>query len=313
MKPQEKLYLIEELSEILASMKLDKVEFILSQYGYNSYQYKNSFKSSRELAYETLKEFLEADLFRIATDYDIELNTVASLPSGNLWKPNMVRVFLSHSTSDKQSATKLKLTLLNWGIELFVAHEDIGVSEEWRIQIIKALSSMDAFAALLTTNFKESNWTDQEFGYALAKNTVIIPLIYGINPYGFMEAKQGIKIKGLTPDSVAASICSLLLKKSKTREKMIESLFEITFKSGGEQEFKENLNKLTVLKDEIGIESISKLRDQILERSYFNHPFIVKTFNSFIKTNFNSQLEFISKKLFLERHSSSLDDDSLPF
>ena len=56
----------------------------------------------------------------------------------------------------------------------FVAHVDIHPTKEWQDEIESALSSMDGFVALLTDKFHESDWTDQEVGFALARGVPII-------------------------------------------------------------------------------------------------------------------------------------------
>ena len=44
--------------------------------------------------------------------------------------------------------------------------------------------------ALLTEGFHESNWTDQEVGFALARGILVIPVKYESAPYGFMGRIQ---------------------------------------------------------------------------------------------------------------------------
>ena len=105
-----------------------------------------------------------------------------------------IRVFISHRTTHKLDATKLKQELSLWGINCFVAHKDIDVSEEWRSEILFALNSMHAFAALITDDYHGSDWTDQELGFALAKGVPIFPLLSGGKSYGFIDAKQHIEL-----------------------------------------------------------------------------------------------------------------------
>jgi hypothetical protein len=49
---------------------------------------------------------------------------------------------------------------------------------------------MDGFVALLTTEFHDSDWTDQEVGYALARRVPIISVRMGRDPYGFLGKFQ---------------------------------------------------------------------------------------------------------------------------
>lgn len=103
------------------------------------------------------------------------------------------RVFLSHKTEVKVKTAKLKDELAKYGVSAFVAHEDIHPTKDWQDEIENALASCDAFVALLTGSFHESNWTDQEVGYALARGIPIIAVRLGRDPYGFIGKFQGLR------------------------------------------------------------------------------------------------------------------------
>jgi hypothetical protein len=102
---------------------------------------------------------------------------------------------LSHKTEVKVETAALKAGLKLFGVSCFVAHEDIAATKEWQNEIETALESMDAFVALLTDNFHESKWTDQEVGYAVAKGVPIIAVRLGSDPYGFIGKFQALRCK----------------------------------------------------------------------------------------------------------------------
>jgi TIR domain len=79
-----------------------------------------------------------------------------------IWTDGQFRLFLSHKSDIKKEAHSLKETLRAYGISAFVAHDDIVPTKEWQEEIENALATMDGFAALLTSGFHDSNWTDQE-------------------------------------------------------------------------------------------------------------------------------------------------------
>lgn len=141
-----------------------------------------------------------------------------------LWSPGMLRLFISHVSKHKVAVSKLKVQLSKYGIAPFVAHEDIKPSQEWQNDIELALRSMHALVALLTPDFHQSKWTDQELGFALGKGTLVIPVMLGIDPYGFIGKVQGLPGKLVDPLSLASSIVDLLLKHKSTTEKMQEAL-----------------------------------------------------------------------------------------
>ncbi len=109
-----------------------------------------------------------------------------------IWGDEGFRVFLSHKTEVKKQTVELKERLRAFGIFAFVAHEDIYPTREWLDEIQNALISMDAFVALLTPDFHDSDWTDHEVGFAFARGTPIIAVRLGRDPYGFLAKFQGL-------------------------------------------------------------------------------------------------------------------------
>ena len=115
------------------------------------------------------------------------------------------RVFMSHTYEHKAVAIELKEHLDVYGIRGFVDHVSIRPSQEWSTEIESALSSMDALVALLTEDFHGSEWTDQEIGYALARESKVrlIPVDLGQAPYGFIKKYQALPIQQGSSDSEA--------------------------------------------------------------------------------------------------------------
>jgi hypothetical protein len=75
-----------------------------------------------------------------------------------------MKAFISYSTLDKVSAGQLNEHLSMYGIDSFMAHEDLQVSEEWKKRIQEELSTASILTALLSKNFRASEWTSQEIG-----------------------------------------------------------------------------------------------------------------------------------------------------
>jgi hypothetical protein len=76
-------------------------------------------------------------------------------------------------------------------------------SLEWRDVIEAALRSCDAAVALLHEAFPASKWTDQEVGYLLARRVPTLPLIFDLDPYGFLGRYQGARCQGMSADQIA--------------------------------------------------------------------------------------------------------------
>lgn len=149
---------------------------------------------------------------------------VAPVDVEHLWTPGMLRLFISHVAKHKVAVSKLKWQLCKYGISSFVAHEDIEPNREWQNEIELALRSMHALVALLTPEFHESRWTDQEVGIALGKGSLVIAVRLGLDPYGFIGKVQGLPGSLDDPVSLASSIVDLLLKHKSTADKMQEAL-----------------------------------------------------------------------------------------
>lgn len=128
-----------------------------------------------------------------------------------LWGEDSLRVFISHIADDKKLAHGLKSGLQEYGIAAFVAHDDIEPMSQWEGEIRRALLRMDLLVALLTPNFSDSNWTDQEVGAAIGRCVPVVPVSFGKDPYGFMGKYQAISGANRTARQIAAAIFEFAL------------------------------------------------------------------------------------------------------
>lgn len=135
--------------------------------------------------------------------------TIAPEAVSRVWGDEGYRVFLGHKNEVKKETAELKEHLKLFGISAFVAHEDIHPTKEWQDEIENALFSMDAFVALMTEEFHDSIWTDQEVGVAFGRSVPIISVKLGKDPYGFIGKFQALSCSW---DSAAKEIVKLLIK-----------------------------------------------------------------------------------------------------
>lgn len=114
----------------------------------------------------------------------------------NITDTDKLRIFFSYSTDDKKIVGFLKDPLESYGFEVFVAHDDDAIEPavEWQYEIIENLKKCDIFIPLITNNFIESDWTDQETGMARINDKFIIPLEVDYYPYGFIGNIQSLKL-----------------------------------------------------------------------------------------------------------------------
>jgi|GEM_PF-3243907 hypothetical protein len=125
-----------------------------------------------------------------------------------IWEDDGYRLFLSHKSEVSKEANRLKKQLSVYGVSAFVAHTSIRPTLAWQAEIENALYSMDGLAALMTKDFHESEWTDQEVGFALGRHVPTIPVRLGKNPYGFLGRIQALSSSW---DTAAEDIVKLLI------------------------------------------------------------------------------------------------------
>jgi hypothetical protein len=140
-----------------------------------------------------------------------------------IWTENSYRVFLSHKAEVKKETSQIKDRLAMFGFSCFVAHEDIHPTMQWQDEIENALATMDAFVALMTDNFHESDWTDQEVGYAFARGVPIVAVRLGRDPYGFIGKFQGLPSRW---DTAAIDVAKILIKQERALPYYIDALKE---------------------------------------------------------------------------------------
>jgi hypothetical protein len=90
------------------------------------------------------------------------------------WDTPSFRLFVSHQSANRDQAHDLKLWFKEgYGIDAFVAHDDIKPTLLWQDVIEEHLAEMDGLLAVLTPGFHESDWTDQEVGFGLGRGVLV--------------------------------------------------------------------------------------------------------------------------------------------
>jgi len=141
-----------------------------------------------------------------------------------IWEEDGFRLFLSHVSKHKKGVAELKSALAAYGVRAFVAHEDIQPTQDWQSEIETALNTMHGMAALLTPEFKDSEWTDQEVGYALGRGIKIIAVKAGLLPYGLLARQQALSADIDRIPAMAKGIVAILVKDSTTQRRMRDAL-----------------------------------------------------------------------------------------
>jgi hypothetical protein len=137
--------------------------------------------------------------------------------------------FISHLTKDRVLAGRIKEMLAGFEIDAFIAHEDVGVSEEWRKSILNALDKADVFFAVLSEGYFASQWCDQEFGIAAFLQITMVPFSLDLTvPLGF---GHHIQSKRITDGIIRkADLIAGMMKHD--RDFMTDKLIALVGKSG---------------------------------------------------------------------------------
>lgn len=168
---------------------------------------------------------------------------------GMEWTEHYVKLFISHIAAHKALAGSVSAELAGFGVDGFVAHDDINPSREWQEEIEEALQTCDATAIFLHDGFKDSDWTDQEVGYCLARGVKLIPLRFDHNPYGFMGRYQAADCTGRNHQEIAELIVDALLDDTRTQWKVEDGLIRALAASSTFDEANERVLRLERVED----------------------------------------------------------------
>lgn len=233
-------------------------------------------------------------------------NKVVPLHDSKFWLPNHFRLFISHLNKDKRSAGNLKGALTRYGISAFVAHEDIAPTKEWLDEIEKALFSMDALAAILSPGFHNSNWTDHEVGFSLGRGVLVLPIRYGLDPYGLIGKYQGLQAKDRHLREVAKSVFDALLLNPQTRAKLVGCLVD-QFVVCGSREIALAKLELLLGAEEVLPEGLAKIRERTSNSDALAHDEeVLKTVNELL-------VKYGAEPVSPKRELADVLNDDIPF
>ena len=184
MKPGERIKLIEEATDSLASRPLNRIQLHLREFGIKVTNWDDYYTSDIESYCTDQLADAEDDALRALHEFLLGDDAGAAVRSreGSPWGTAPTKVFISHLYERRHLAGETKDILGRWfGMDAFVAHDDIHPSKTWREVIKDGLRTCDFFVAMLDDGYHASQWCDQEAGWALARGIPIMP----VRPRGF--------------------------------------------------------------------------------------------------------------------------------
>jgi len=243
----EKLNLINRIGAALANKPFSQIELTLDTFGIPDVDERDNWDGDdgytllrlRWANDETLVE-LHAHLY---ADAAIGIAPVAGGP----WDEGYYKLFLSHTSANKALAKEIRDRLRLFGIDAFVAHEDIKPTKEWEEEIERALSTCDGMLAMVTPDFIESEFCDQEVGYAMGRGLLVVALMRGAKPYGFVSKWQGMPGDDEGDGAatrLGARIYEILVEHERSKTKMAAATVNRYVNSTSFENAKENTRRL---------------------------------------------------------------------
>jgi hypothetical protein len=163
----------------------------------------------------------------------------------------------------------LRTELAKRSIDAFVAHDSIEPTEDWQTVIPVCPAELRRCLALLKPGLRESDWTDEEVGFCMARERLVIPVEFGLTPYGLLGKYQALRIKKeRTEAGIALSVFELLVGKRESRDAMAGALVARWPSTGSWDGTRENYSFLTKLPPEVWTQQLVDEIWQARERNY---------------------------------------------
>lgn len=236
MKPGERVRVIQEIAERLVARDWAVAQLTLDQFGIKTYDPSGTYDfDANSYFIEQVKEATNTVLASLH-EYLVGEEAAPPGPDGPWNSRFPVSLFLSHIHEQRHFVGGVKTHLARRGVDGFVAHNDIQPSQQWREVIKAALSTCHAFVAFLHAGFHESQWCDQEVGWALGRG---IPIVVVRPPNvarrdGFLEEHQDLLVSDAPSEdrAVADQILEVVVRDPRTKFVGIRAAAEAFVNSG---------------------------------------------------------------------------------
>lgn len=266
----EKITLTKRIGEALRGEKLIDIDLALDTFGVPEERWPDhpGWESERyEYVLRRLTgvngDILVALHAHLYPDSPGEVPVVGDRPAGP-WKQGHFRLFISHTNANKVLAGEIRDQLATFGIDGFVAHEMIEPTKEWQDEIETALGTCDALVAILTEDFVQSKWCDQEVGYALGRGRLIIAVHQGATPHGFIGKFQAVPgdATPLASYNIAYGIYESLRIHDMTKAAMAPAAAYMYAHSASFDEARTNLERLLEMPKEAWTDQLVQLVEE---------------------------------------------------
>lgn len=152
--------------------------------------------------------------------------------------------FVSYASDIKRLAGRIKKYLDEYGFGCFLAHENIEPQLKWPKEIEDNLEKCDLFLPLLTPEYRDSFYCQQETGYAYCNGVEILPILISDEPMGLIYDLQGIKFEKKRFEESCWKIVDHVARNPSLSEPILDALIKEFGKSTGYDEACEKANKI---------------------------------------------------------------------
>jgi hypothetical protein len=205
----------------------DRVGFILVNYGLTLSEndpLEHDLAAARDEQLIDMAELLGLDVPAVSTPPAAVSTTVRS--------EQPLFIFASHLSAERRFVGAIREELERFGITLFVAHDSIPDDATWQHEIEKALDAADAGLVFLHSGFKQSDWCPQEVGWLLGRHVPVMPLNFGVTPYGPLGKLQAGPERSTVPQLIVEKVLDRLIKQESLRGGLVASLVKAMQQSG---------------------------------------------------------------------------------
>ena len=243
--PSDRVHLIKEIGHRLGTAEWTLIDLTLRQFDLPWQETWNGTGSAYFM--EMIERGDDDVLLALGQHLGYEFGSSRPQIEPSVWIRGYFRLFVSHLAEYRQFAGEIQGKLLKFGVSSFVAHNDIEPTREWQDEIETALATCDGMLVLLHPGFHQSEWTDQEIGYAIGRQLFVVAARFGADPYGFIRRFQAMEGDNKTSADLAAELFDILCKHRQTRKRISEGVMECFKQSDSFACAKENITLLEML------------------------------------------------------------------
>lgn len=224
MNAGERIVVKREVASLLSQSEWTDIDLVLREHGFPVSDGWEDTSDNRKYNYIIA-------MMQMGTDEELQqlhsfvVQSAGTVPLGiDPWSSGHLRLFASHLAIHEGFVGLTGAALARYGIKCFVAHNSISPSAEWEDVIEYALKTCDAMVVFLHDGFKQSDWCDQEVGFALARRVPVLPLKFDLMPYGFIGKLQADTCTNDKPFEVADKVLHWLARTPAAQVSLTEGL-----------------------------------------------------------------------------------------